>query len=104
MQLRGRSIEKFVALNAPGQKDLSREREGERIERYRFRAAFKPEKNLTSFYSLNHHRRNTYIRFFLFFFFFRKSNETSLCKILEQVDFFLLPLFSSVTRARFEKK
>lgn len=101
MQLRGRSIEKFVALNAPGQKDLSREREGERIERYRFRAAFKPEKNLTSFYSLNHHRRNTYIRFFLFF---RKSNEISLCKVLEQVDFFLLPLFSSVTRARFEKK
>ena len=30
VQLRGRSIEKFVALNAPGQKDLSRERERER--------------------------------------------------------------------------
>lgn len=80
MQLRGRSIEKFVALNAPGQKDLSREREGERIERYRFRAAFKPEKNLTSFYSLNHHRRNTYIRFFLFFFFFEKATKPRCAK------------------------
>ena len=35
VQLRGRSIEKFVALNAPGQKDLSKEREGERAYRFR---------------------------------------------------------------------